>query len=68
MTKKNLPRTIPELRDQEELKEREFVIEVMAPMWNRGKKPNKSLRQMAAILDTNYETVRQLLIRYGVYE
>lgn len=66
MTKKSSPRTLPELREAENLTEEEFVKQVVSPMWKRGK--GKTLRQIAAEIIASYETVRQLLMKYGEYE
>lgn len=55
------PKTYPELKDQSEEAMRQFVREVLLPLQREG----KSLREMAKIVKTSYETVRQLIDKYG---
>ena len=55
------PKTYPELKDQSEEALRQFVREVLLPLQAQG----KSLREMAKIVKASYETVRNLIDRYG---
>lgn len=62
MTKHRLPKTLRELEENEAESEREFVLRVIAPRFQRG----DSLRAISKDVGGSYETIRQLLIRYGV--
>jgi transposase len=56
-----IPKTFPELKDQDEEAERLFVQERVLPLRKQG----KTLREIAKIVVTSYEQVRRWLNKYG---